>query len=288
MVHGMRPTPSIVLRSRVWAFAVTALCVLGIASWAEGARASETDVAVAANFAAPMQRIAGEFEHDTGHRVKTVVGATGNLYAQIANGAPFDVLLAADEKTPSRLEAEKLALAGSRFTYAIGRLVLWSATPGFVDERGDVLRRGAFQRLAVANAKLAPYGAAAMEVIDALGLTDALRPKLVEGENIAQTAQFVGLGSVELGFVALSQVIAPGSPTVGSYWVVPERLHAPIRQQAVLLARGIANPAARAFVEYLKGAKARSVIRAYGYTFDPDGPNIGPPAPPIVPPAPPR
>jgi molybdate transport system substrate-binding protein len=232
------------------------------------ARAADAQVAVAANFAAPMQQIAAEFARDTGHRVQVVTGATGNLYAQITNGAPFDVLLAADEKTPARMEAEKLAVPGTRFTYAVGRLVLWSATPGFVDGRGDVLRRGVFQHLAVANPKLAPYGAAAIEVLGALGLAEALRPKIVEGESIAQAAQFVASGSVELGFVALSQVAVPGAAPVGSFWVVPERFHSPIRQQAVLLARAVANPAARALCDYLRGPRAQAVIQAYGYALE--------------------
>jgi molybdate transport system substrate-binding protein len=242
-------------------------------------RAADARVAVAANFVAPMQQIAGEFTRDTGHHVQIVPGATGNLYAQIANGAPFDVLLSADEKTPARLEAENLGVSGTRFTYAVGRLVLWSATVGFVDARGDVLRRGGFQHLAVANPKLAPYGEAAMEVLSALGLTDVVRPRIVEGESIAQAAQFVASGSAELGFVALSQVAAPGAAQVGSFWIVPTRFHAPIRQQALLLARGAANPAARALCDYLAGAKARRIIESYGYGLEELAPRPAPAAP---------
>lgn len=232
------------------------------------ALAGDVQVAVAANFAGPMQRIAAEFARDTPHKALVVTGATGGLYAQIRNGGPFDVLLAADAATPRRLEAEGLAVAGSRFTYALGKLVLWSAQPGFVDGAGEVLQRGRFRHLAVANPKLAPYGAAAMEVIAALGLTESVRPKILSGESIAQVAQFVATGNAELGFVALSQVAPPDQPVLGSYWLVPARLYSPIQQDAVLLARGATNPAARALCEYLKGAKAREVIRAYGYALE--------------------
>jgi len=232
------------------------------------AKADEVQVAVAANFAAPMQRIAAEFASDTKHHAVVVAGATGTLYAQIHSGGPFEVLLAADVTTPAKLEAEGLAVPGSHFTYAVGKLVLWSAQPNFVDAAGEVLLRGRFRHLAVANPKLAPYGAAAMEAIDALGLSESVRPKLVSGESVAQVAQFIATGNAELGFVALSQVVAPGQPAVGSYWLVPARLYSPIRQDAVLLKRGATNAAARALCEYLKRAKARQVIRAYGYALE--------------------
>jgi molybdate transport system substrate-binding protein len=212
-----------------------------------------------------MQQIATEFDRESRHNAVIVTAATGQLYAQIRNGAPFDVLLAADTATPERLEAEGLAVPGSAFIYALGKLVLWSAQPGFVDGAGQVLKGGRFRHLAVANPKLAPYGAATMQALDALGLAEALRPKIVSGESIGQVAQFVATGNAELGFVALSQVAAPGQSVVGSYWLVPPALYAPIRQEAALLARGTANPAARALCEYMKSAKARDVIRAYGY-----------------------
>ena len=183
---------------------------LFLALMAHGACAAEVQVAVAANFTAPMQKIAAAFEQDTGHRAKLAFGATGKFYAQIRNGAPFEVLLAADDETPAKLEREGAALAGSRFTYAIGRLALWSARPGYVDDQGEVLKRGAFKHLAIANPKLAPYGAAAVETLDRLGLLAALQPKFVQGENIAQTFQFVSTGNAELGFVALSQVMEDG------------------------------------------------------------------------------
>lgn len=231
----------------------------------EPAEASEVQVAVAANFARPMQRIAAEFAKDTGHQAVLATGATGAFFAQIENGAPFEVLLSADRATPERLEADGFGVAGSRFTYALGTLVLWSAKPGVVDAAGAVLKKGEFRHLAIANPKVAPYGAAAMEALRSLGLFEGLRSKLVQGESIAQAYQFIATGNAELGFVALSQVAAPDAPTTGSYWIVSAHLYAPIRQDAVLLRRGERNPAARALCEYMKSVKAREVIRAYGY-----------------------
>ena len=228
-------------------------------------RADGTQVAVAANFTAPAKRIAAEFERETGHKVQLSFGATGKFYAQIRNGAPFEVLLAADDSTPARLEAEGAAIPGSRFTYAIGRLALWSAQPGFVDAKGEVLRAGRFKHLAIANPRLAPYGAAAVEALAALKLLDSLRPKFVQGENIAQTHQFIATGNAELGFVALSQVFKEGRIGEGSAWIVPAVLHHPIRQDAVLLARGKEKPAAEAWLRYLKGDRARAIIHSFGY-----------------------
>jgi molybdate transport system substrate-binding protein len=244
------------------------LLLFALLTVAAPVRAADVQVAVATNFAGPMQRIAAEFAKDTKHNAIVVTGATGTLYAQIRNGAPFEVLLAADARTPKKLEAEGLAVPGSTFTYALGRLVLWSAQPDFVDGAGEVLSRGRFQHVAIANPTLAPYGAAAIEVIDALGLSDSLRPKLLSGESVAQVAQFVATGNAELGFVALSQVAAPGQRVVGSYWLVPARLYSPIRQEALLLQRGANNQAARAICEYLKSAKARDLIRSYGYALE--------------------
>lgn len=229
------------------------------------ARAAEVQVAVAANFTAPMQRIAAEFERDTGHKALLAFGATGKFYAQIRNGAPFELLLAADATTPARLEQDGATVPGSRFTYATGRLVLWSPQAGVVDERGEVLRRGAFSHLAVASAKTAPYGAAAMAVLQRLGLAEALAGKLVTGENIAQTYQFVASGNAQLGFVAMSQVWADGRLSGGSAWLVPAELHQPLRQEAVILAAGRDRPAAHALAEYLRGATARAIIKSYGY-----------------------
>lgn len=230
-------------------------------------QADEVQVAVAANFTAPMQKIAAEFEKDTGHKALLAFGATGKLYAQIKNGAPFQVFLAADDKTPAKLEAEGDTVPGSRFTYAIGTLVLWSAKPGFVDEQGEVLKKGAFKHLAIANPKTAPYGAAAVATLTQLGLLDALQAKFVTGENISQAYQFVVTENAELGFIALSQVMADGQMTGGSVWVVPSNLHDPIRQDAAILAKGKNQPAARALVEYLKGDKAAAIIKSYGYAL---------------------
>lgn len=229
------------------------------------AHADEVQVAVAANFTAPAQKIAAQFEKDTGHVAKLSFGATGKFYAQITNGAPFEVLLAADDETPAKLEKEGQAAPGTRFTYAIGTLVLWSAQPGVVDAQGAVLKSGQFERLSIANPKTAPYGAAAVETMKALGVLDAVTPKLVQGENIAQAYQFVATGNAPLGFVALSQVFEDGALKGGSAWIVPAKLHQPIRQDAVVLAKGAANPAAKAWLAYLKSEKALAVIRAYGY-----------------------
>jgi molybdate transport system substrate-binding protein len=183
----------------------------------------------------------------------------------VRQGGPYGVFLSADEATPRRLEAEGLGVPGTRLTYAVGRLVLWSARPGRVDDAGAVLREAAFRRLAVANPKLAPYGAAALEAMSRLGVLESLRPRLVQGENIAQTYQFVASGNAELGFVALSQVQADGRIASGSGWLVPSSLHAPLRQDAILLSPGRDNPAARALLAFLRSDAARALIRAHGY-----------------------
>jgi molybdate transport system substrate-binding protein len=229
------------------------------------ASADEAQIAVAANFTAPMKEIIAAFETDTGHTVTASFGSTGKLYAQIKNGAPFEVLLAADQRRPQLLEEEGLAVPGSPFTYAIGTLVLWSASPGFVDAKGDVLQREGFEKLSIANPKLAPYGEAAVETLEALGLEKAVEPKLVMGENIAQAYQFIDSGNAAVGFVALSQVMEGGKIVKGSGWIVPGDMHAPIRQDAVILRRGKGNPAVIALMAYLKGDKARAIIRDFGY-----------------------
>lgn len=229
------------------------------------ADAGEVQVAVAANFTAPAKSIAAKFEKDTGHKAALSFGSTGKFYAQIRNGAPFDVLLSADDTTPTRLAGEGAADEASRFTYATGRLVLWSARPGHVDSRGDVLRQGGFSRLSIPNPRLAPYGTAAVEALNRLGIYSSVAPKLVTGENIAQAYQFVASGNAELGFVALSQVTKDGQLESGSVWLVPADLHPPIRQEAVILAKGKDNPAAEAWMRYLKGGKARAVIKSFGY-----------------------
>ncbi len=231
------------------------------------ARADEVQVAVAANFTAPMNAIAAEFAKDTGHKANLAFGSSGKFYAQIKNGAPFQVFLSADDEKPAKLEQEGMTVPGSRFTYAIGTLVLWSAKPGFVDAKGEVLKKGNFAHLAIASPKLAPYGVAAVETMEKLGLMANVQPKLVQGENIAQTQQFVITGNAELGFVALSQVMKDGKVSEGSAWVVPANLHTPIRQDAVILANGKGNAAAEALMKYLKSAKAAAIIKSYGYAL---------------------
>ena len=241
------------------------IAFLALSLWSSSIRAAEVLVAVAANFGAPMRKIAQAFESQSGHTATLALGATGAFAAQIRNGAPFDVLLAADEETPARLEKEGLALAGSRFTYAIGRLALWSARENYVGASGEVLARGDFAHIAIANPMLSPYGQAAVETMQRMGVYGRLAPRIVQGENISQAFQFVATDSVPLGFVALSQVQVDGKVAKGSAWVVPAQLHAPLRQDAVLLARARGNAAAAALVDFLKGEKARGIIRAYGY-----------------------
>ncbi len=241
------------------AAALGAIFALGSAS------AAEVQVAVAANFAAPIRAIAKDFEKDTGHKLIAAYGATGQFYTQIKNGAPFEVFLSADDTTPAKLEKEGDAAPGSRFTYAIGTLVLWSAQDGYVDAQGDVLKNGQYKHLSIANPNAAPYGLAATQVLDKLGLTATVKPRLVEGQNITQALQFVSSGNAELGFVALSQVYKDGKITSGSAWIVPADMHEPIRQDALILKKGESNPAAKALVDYLKGPKAAEVIKSYGY-----------------------
>lgn len=232
-----------------------------------GAHADTVAVAVAANFTAPMQKIAAQFEQDTGHKAELSFGSTGKFYAQIKNGAPFGVFLAADNTTPEKIAKEGLGGDASRFTYAIGQLVLWSRQAGYVDAEGKVLAKSDWQHIAVANPRLAPYGAAAMQTLDKLGLTSQVQPRIVQGENIGQTYQFAASGNAELGFVALSQVTENGQLREGSGWVVPANLHETIRQDAIVLKPGEGNAAAAALMDYLKGEKARAIIKSYGYSF---------------------
>jgi len=226
------------------------------------ALAAETHVAVAANFTEPAKEIAAGFEKATGHKAILAFGSSGAFYTQITQGAPFEVFLSADAERPAKAESEGLTVPGTRFTYAIGRLVLYSATPGLVDRKGAVLKSNRFDKVAVADPKTAPYGAAAIETMQKLGVHDALKAKIVTGSSIAQAYQFTSTGAAQLGFVALSQVIAvPG----GSRWLVPAKLHRPIDQQAVLLKTGEKNPAAAAFIKYLKSRPALAIIKRYGY-----------------------
>jgi molybdate transport system substrate-binding protein len=242
----------------------------GLLAWlllaALPAHADEVSVAVAANFTAPMKLIATEFEKDSGHKVVASFGSTGKFYAQIKNGAPFEILLAADDETPAKLVKENVAVSGSPFTYAMGRLVLWSAKPGYVDGSGAVLKKSDFAHLSLPDPKLAPYGAAAVETLKALGVYDAIAPRIVTAENISQAYQFISSGNAELGFVALSQVLKDGR-TEGSSWLVPANLYTPIRQDAVTLAPGRGKPAAEALMKFLKSDKAKAIIKSFGYAL---------------------
>lgn len=244
-------------KSFVWTFLFVA--------YATNLRAEEALVAVAANFSAPMQQIAASFQKDTGHQLRMSFGATGGIYAQIKNGGPFDVFLSADQITPQKLEAEGLGVTSTRFNYATGQLVLWSKQDGLVDDKGQVLRGKNIQRIALANPKLAPYGVAAWETLTALGLLEELKSKMVQGDNIAQTYQFVSTQNAQVGFVALSKVYANGQLTSGSAWIVPSHLYKPIRQDVILLKTGKDNSAAKALLIYLKGEKAKAVMKSYGY-----------------------
>jgi molybdate transport system substrate-binding protein len=239
--------------------------LFALALGSAAARAETVSVAVAANFTGPMNEIAEAFGEDTGHQAKTSFGSSGKFYAQIRNGAPFEVFLSADAEKPAQLVEDGLTVPDTTFTYALGSLVLWSADADLIQDGPRVLGRNQFRKLAIANPKLAPYGAAAIEVLEKLDVDQLVTPKLVQGENIAQTYQFVSTGNAELGFVALSQVIQDGEIGSGSGWVVPADMHAPIRQDAVILARGAENPAAHALMDYLRGERAQSIIRAYGY-----------------------
>ena len=227
--------------------------------------AETVNIAVAANFTEPAKALASILSKTTGHTANLSFGATGAFYSQIKNGAPFDILMAADDERPARLEKEGDTVPSSRFTYATGQLVLWSAKPGYVDDQGAVLKANRFNKIAVANPKNAPYGAAAVEAMDKLGLAATLQPKLVTGESIGQTYNFIATGNADLGFVALSQVLDAGKLKGGSMWLVPAQLHTPIVQDAVILKRGAGNPAAQAWMDLMKTPKTKEFIRTYGY-----------------------
>jgi molybdate transport system substrate-binding protein len=229
------------------------------------ALAADAQVAVAANFAEPIKAIAAVLEKTTGHTLKVSTGASGAFYTQIKNGAPFDVFLSADNERPEMLEKDGLAQPGTRFTYATGKLVLWSVKAGRVDDKGAVLKAADLGKVAFANPKTAPYGAAAMQVVDKLGLKEALTPKLVQGESIGQTFNFVKTGNADVGFVALSQVLSGGRLKEGSMWVIPQANYDLIRQDAVLLKRGADNEAAKALLKLLQSPNIKDLIRSYGY-----------------------
>ena len=227
--------------------------------------AGEVSVAVASNFAAPMERLVPLFQKESGHTVKVSLGASGKLYAQIRSKAPFDVFLSADEEMPKSLMQEGLAVGGSRFVYATGRLVLWSVQPDFVDEKGAVLNKGNFNMLAIANPRFSPYGVAAKETLTKLIMWNSIQEKLAKGENVTQTYQLAATEKADLAFIALSQVMRDGKVTAGSWWLVPPEMHKPIQQSAVLLSGAKDPAAAKAFLAFLKSEKARAVMRGFGY-----------------------
>lgn len=240
------------------------ICLL-IWCFSQSALAEEIKVAVASNFTAAMNDIVAEFEQHSGHKVLLSFGSSGKFYAQIKNGAPFQAFFSADQAKPAALEEDGLVVAHSRFTYAVGALALWSSKPGLVDDKAGILKRGNFNKLALANPRLAPYGLAAVEVLESLQLKNAIEPKWVQGENIAQTWQFVSTGNADIGFVALSQIMSEGKIVEGSAWVVPADLHSSIKQDAVLLRKGANSEAAVALLNFVRGEQARKIIEAYGY-----------------------
>ena len=230
------------------------------------AHADEALVAVAANFASAIEAIGGAFAKDTGHTIQVTTGATGKLYAQIGEGAPFAILLSADAKTPAKLEEEGNAVAGTRFTYAVGKLSLWSADSGRIGaDPKAALTAPETLHVAIANPDLAPYGVAAREALTAMGLWETIQPRIVMGENIGQTFSMVDSGAAQMGFVAPSAVEAPGKEPKGSRYDVPQELFKPIRQDAILLKAGEGNAAAIAFLDYLRGDKAKGIIVSFGY-----------------------
>lgn len=245
---------------------VAAVIVLFIAPPAVGL-AGELLVAQAANFLKPMEEIGAAFERASGHTVRISAGSTGKLYAQIKHGAPFDLFFAADQRRPRLLEEEGLTVPGRRFTYAVGRLTLWSRDPDRITGDGAaVLCRGSFEHLAIANPKTAPFGNAAVQTLEKLGLYDGLHSKIVQGENVGQAFQFVFSGNAELGFVSLSQVLDPRIGGEGGRWDVPPQLHDPLKMDAVQLTRSEGNAAARALLDFVKGEAARAIIERYGYS----------------------
>ncbi len=241
----------------------TAVFLLSLASMPVGA--AEVSAAVAANFAAPMERIVALFHKESGHTVKVSLAASGKLYTQIKGGAPFDVMLSADEDIPKRLMQEGLAVGGTRFVYATGRLVLWSPQPGLVDSKGAVLNTGNYDKLAYANPTLSPYGLASKETLVKLTMWNSIQRKLKKRDDVTQTYQLAATETADMAFIALSQVMLDGKVTKGSWWLVPPELHQPIRQSAVLLSGAKEQVAATAFLAFLKSDKAKKVIRGFGY-----------------------
>ena len=241
------------------------LCMCSVFLMAVNAKAAEIKVAVASNFANVLKEIAIEFQKDTGHQLAITPGATGRFYAQISNGAPFDVFLSADDETPHKLAQEGKAIASSQFTYAIGRLALWSPNPEMIEKNADILKTDKFKFIAIANAKVAPYGQAAVQTMQKLGVLTKIEPRVVQGESISQTYQFVSTGNAQVGFVALSQIVENGKIKTGSAWIVPEEMHEPLKQDAVVLQSCKHMSACQALIDYLKSEKAKKLMASYGY-----------------------
>lgn len=243
------------------------LTVLALLIAFTNSQAATTLAAVASDFTKPMKEIITAFEKATGHSAKTSYGSSGKFFTQIQNGAPFEVYLSANEKYPQELEKSGFAVPNSQFTYAIGKLALWSAKPDFVDQQGAVLQAANFKHIAIADPAHAPYGVVAEDVMQQLGVLEKLRPLFVMGENIAQTFQFVSTGNAELGFVGLAQVIDPDSGKIGSGsgWIIPGNMHRPFCQTAQLLSKGAENPAATALLAFLKSPEALAIIKKYGF-----------------------
>ena len=242
---------------------VGVLVLLGLAS--SPVYAGEINVAVTADFFAPMERIVALFQKESGNTVKVSSGASGKLYLLIKGGSSFDVLLSSDETIPKRLIQDGQAAGNSRFVYAVGKLVLWSAQPGFVDAKGAVLNKGNFTKLAIADTKIEPYGMAAKETLEKLVMWNAMQEKLIKGESVTQTFQLATTENAELAFISLSQIMHDGKITEGSWWIVPSELHKPIRQSAVLLSSAKDKIAAQVFLDFLKSNKSVSIIRSFGY-----------------------
>ena len=241
------------------------LCGVLLGTVMPPASAAEVRVAVASNFAAPMERIATLFKKESGHTLKMSPGASGKLSAQIRKGEAFDVFLSADEETPKRLMQEGFAVGGSRFVYATGRLVLWSVQPDLVDENGAILNKGSFAKLAIANPRFSPYGIAAQETLTKLTMWNAIQRKLDKGDDLTETYRLAATERADLAFIALSQVMREDKVREGSWWLVPPTMHHPIRQSAVLLAGAQDQTAAKAFLVFLKSEKARAIMRGFGY-----------------------
>jgi len=244
------------------------LCILLLSLISPFSLAGQLSVAVAGNFYKALQMISAQYQEQTGDQILLSVGATGKLYAQISNGAPFEILLAADKASPGKLVEQGLAVQGSQFTYAKGKLLLWSGDPGLVDSAGEILKSPQIVHLAIANPKTAPYGAAAIDVLKNLGVYQQLKDKIVEGQSVGQSFQQISSGAVSLGIIALSQVVVDNKIASGSGWIIPATLYQPIEQDAVLLNKGTTNPIAKDFLRYLQTAECKEIIRSFGYEVE--------------------